>query len=56
MKKLYMLEKNKLHFWVCKYTDLYTIDRITSGFGGTVKAADTLEEIENTPLKTGSYC
>ena len=46
MKKLYMLEKNKLHFWVCKYTDLYTIDRITSGFGGTVKAADTLEEIE----------
>lgn len=53
MKKLYMLEKNKLHFWVCKYTDLYTIGRITSGFGGTVKAADTLEEIEKYAAENG---
>lgn len=53
MKKLYMLEKNKEHFWVCKYANLYTIDRITSEFGGTVKAADALEEIEKYAVENG---
>lgn len=47
MKKLFLLKNGNMKFYACLYNcGLYTIDRISKGFGGTVAAFDTLEELE----------
>lgn len=47
MTKLYELKKGRSKFYVCKYDcGLYSIDRITKGFGGSLVFKETLEEIE----------
>ena len=48
MNKLYKIKKANRAFWVCKWeSGLYSIDRITKGFGGSVVFKSTLAEIEN---------
>lgn len=47
MTKLYMIKKGNRKFYVCKWENgLYSIERITKSFGGSVILKDTLEEIE----------
>lgn len=47
MTKLYMVKKGNRKFFVCKWAcGIYSIDRITKGFGGSVVFKDTFEEIE----------
>lgn len=42
-----------MNFYACLYgCGMYTIDRITKGFGGIVTTFETLEELENMLLKT----
>ena len=54
MKKLYMVKKGNMKFYVCKWDcGLYSIDRITKGFGGSVIFKDTLEEIERYAEENG---
>ena len=54
MKKLYMVKKGNRKFYVCKWdSGLYSIERITKGFGGSVIFKDTLEEIERYAEENG---
>lgn len=54
MEKLYMVKKGNMKFYVCKWDcGLYSIDRITKGFGGSVIFKDTLEEIERYAEENG---
>lgn len=54
MTKLYMIKKGNSKFYACKYDcGLYTIDRITKGFGGTIKAFNSLEELETWANENG---
>lgn len=47
MTKLYMVKKGNRKFYVCKWENgMYSIDRITKSFGGSVIFKDTLEEIK----------
>lgn len=47
MTKLYCLKKGNRKFYVCKWDcGMYSIDRITKGFGGSVIFKNTLREIE----------
>lgn len=47
MVKLYQVRKGRLLFWVCKYDcGLFTIDRITKGFGGSVACFESLEDLQ----------
>lgn len=47
MTKLFELKKGRLKFYACHYDcGMYTIDRITKGFGGTVATFETLDEPE----------
>ena len=42
-----MVKNGNRKFYVCKWNSgLYSIERITKGFGGTVIVKETLEEIE----------
>ena len=42
-----MVKKGNRKFYVCKWeSGMYSIDRITKGFGGSVIFKDTLEEIK----------
>ena len=53
MRKLFLLKKGRINFYACLYDcGMYTIDRITKGFGGIVTTFETLEELENMLLKT----
>lgn len=52
MRKLFLLKKGRMNFYACLYgCGMYTIDRITKGFGGIVTTFETLEELEKL-LKT----
>ena len=54
MKKLYMVKKGNRKFYICKWdSGLYSIERITKGFGGSVIFKDTLEEIEKYAEENG---
>lgn len=54
MTKLYAVKKGRLKFYACKYdSDLYSIDRITKGFGGNVKFFGSLEELETWASENG---
>lgn len=47
MEKLYQLKKGNKIFYACKYDcGLFTIDRITKGFGGSVACFDSLEDLQ----------
>lgn len=52
MEKLYKLRKGNKFFYACKYNcGLFTIDRITKGFGGSVACFDSLEDLQAYALK-----
>lgn len=54
MKKLFLLKKRNMKFYACLYDcGLYTIDRITRGFGGTVATFQTLEDLEKYAAENG---
>lgn len=54
MTKLYTIKKGNKKFYVCKWENgLYSIDRITKGFGGSVVFKNTLEEIETYITQNG---
>lgn len=47
MKKLFLLKKGNMKFYACLYDcGMYTVDRITKGFGGTVATFQTLADLE----------
>ena len=49
-----MVKKGNMKFYVCNWDcGLYSIDRITKGFGGSVIFKDTLEEIERYAEENG---
>lgn len=55
MTKLYMVKKGNRKFYVCKWdSGLYSIERITKGFGGSVVFKNSLEEIERYAEENGS--
>lgn len=54
MKKLFLLKKGNVKFYACFYDcGMYTIDRITNGFGGIVATFETLEDLERYAAKNG---
>ena len=54
MKKIYALKKGRMKFYACLYDcGMYTIDRITKGFGGTVASFETLEDLEQYAKENG---
>ena len=54
MEKLFLLKKGKMMFYVCLYScGMYTIDRITKGFGGIVATFQTLEDLEKYTNENG---
>ncbi|MDD6492679.1 MAG: hypothetical protein PUG54_10795 [Firmicutes bacterium] len=54
MTKLYMVKKGNRKFYVCKWNSgLYSIERITKGFGGSVVFGNTLEETEKYSEENG---
>lgn len=54
MKKLYTVIKDRKRFYVCKYSEtFYSIDRITKSFGGTIKAFDNLQALEQWATTNG---
>ena len=54
MKKLYLLKKGNMNFYACLYDcGMYTIDRITKGFGGIVATFETLGNLEKYASKNG---
>ena len=47
MKKLFTLKNGRLVFYVCVWDcGMYSIERITKSFGGTVATFETLEELK----------
>ena len=47
MIKLFTLKKEKSTFYACVwYCGMYSIERITKSFGGTVATFETLEELK----------
>lgn len=54
MTKLFELKKGRLKFYACRYDcGMYTIDRITKAFAGTVATFETLEDLEEYVQKNG---
>lgn len=54
MIRLYRLKKGNKIFYACKYDcGLFTIDRITSGFGGSVACFESLEDLQAYALENG---
>lgn len=54
MRKLFLLKKGRINFYACQYDcGMYTIDRITKGFGGIVTTFETLEELEKYTAENG---
>ena len=54
MEKLYQLKKGNKIFYACKYDcGLFTIDRITKGFGGSVACFNSLEDLQSYALENG---
>ena len=54
MRKLFLLKKGRMNFYACLYDcGMYTIDRITKGFGGIVTTFETLEELEKYAAENG---
>lgn len=54
MRKLFLLKKGRINFYACLYDcGMYTIDRITKGFGGIVTTFETLEELEKYAAENG---
>ena len=54
MKKLYLLKKGNMKFYACLYDcGMYTIDRITKGFGGIVATFQTLEDLKKYAVENG---
>lgn len=54
MTKLYMVKKGNVKFYVCKWDcGMYSIDRITKGFGGSVCFFGTLEEVKRYAKENG---
>ena len=55
MTKLYMVKKGNRKFYVCKWdSGVYSIERITKGFGGSVVFKNSLEEDERYAEENGS--
>ena len=53
MRKLFTLKNGRLVFYACVWDcGMYSIERITKSFGGTVATFETLEELKNTQTKT----
>lgn len=47
MRKLFTLKNGRLTFYACVWDcGMYSIDRITKSFGGTVATFETLEELK----------
>lgn len=47
MKKLYKLKKGNKNFYACECDcGLFTIDRITKGFGGSVACFESLTDLQ----------
>ena len=47
MRKLFTLKNGRLTFYACVwYCGMYSIERITKSFGGTVATFETLEELK----------
>ena len=54
MEKLYMIKKGNRKFYICKWDcGLYSIERITKGFGCSVIFKETIEEIERYAKENG---
>lgn len=54
MEKLYKLKKGNKFFYACRYDcGLFTIDRITKGFGGSVACFNSLEDLQVYALENG---
>ena len=54
MRKLFLLKKGRINFYACLCDcGMYTIDRITKGFGGIVTTFETLEELEKYAAENG---
>lgn len=49
-----MIKKGNRKFYICKWEcGLYSIERITKGFGGSVIFKETIEEIERYAKENG---
>lgn len=47
MEKLFLIKKGKMKFYVCVWDcGLYSIERISKGFGGTVAIFENLEDLK----------
>ena len=47
MRKLFTLKNGRLKFYACVWDcGMYSIERITKSFGGTVATFETLEELK----------
>ena len=47
MRKLFTLKNGRLVFYACAWDcGMYSIERITKSFGGTVATFETLEELK----------
>lgn len=47
MEKLFLIKKGKMKFYVCVwYCGMYSIERISKGFGGTVAIFENLEDLK----------
>ena len=47
MRKLFTLKNDRLVFYACSWDcGMYSIERITKSFGGTVATFETLEELK----------
>lgn len=54
MIKLYMIKKGNSKFYACEYEcGLYTIDKITKSVGYTLKAFNSLEDLETWASENG---
>lgn len=54
MEKLYKLKNGNKFFYACRYDcGLFTIDRITKGFGGSVACFNSLEDLQVYALENG---
>lgn len=53
-EKIIFIKKGRINFYACLYDcGMYTIDRITKGFGGIVATFETLEELEKYAAENG---
>lgn len=53
-EKIIFIKKGRMKFYACLYDcGMYTIDRITKGFGGIVTTFETLEELEKYAAENG---